>query len=73
MAMEILLVEDSADDIELTKEVLSEGKVWHNLHVTRDGVEAMQFLRQEGKHSNAPKPDLVFLDLNLPKKMGGKS
>ena len=69
-SMEILLVEDSPDDIELTKEALSEGKVWHNLHVARDGAEAMQFLKHEGKHAKAPRPDLVFLDLNLPKKDG---
>ena len=68
--VEILLVEDSPDDVELTQEALKEGKVWHNLSVVADGVEAIEFLRRQGKHSNAPQPDIILLDLNLPRKDG---
>ena len=68
--IEILLVEDNHADVRLTEEALREGKVRNNLHVARDGVEALQFLRREGKHANAPRPDLVLLDLNLPRKDG---
>ncbi|HEY9601514.1 MAG TPA: response regulator [Allocoleopsis sp.] len=68
--IEILLVEDSPSDADLTVEALSDGKVLNNLHWVEDGVEALAFLRQQGKHANAPRPDLILLDLNLPKKDG---
>ena len=63
---EILLVEDSPDDVELTMEGLKEGNVWHNLNVVVDGVEALDFLRRQGDYVNAPEPDIILLDLNLP-------
>ena len=68
--IEIMLVEDSPGDIRLTKEILKESKVRNNLHVVTDGVEAMSFLRKEGKCANVPYPGLIMLDLNLPKKDG---
>jgi CheY-like chemotaxis protein len=68
--IEILLVEDNAGDARLTQEALKEGKVRNNLHIARDGVEAMAFLRREGTYGDAPRPDLVLLDLNLPRKDG---
>jgi two-component system, chemotaxis family, response regulator Rcp1 len=68
--IEILLVEDSPSDADLTQEALSDGKVLNNLHWVEDGVEALSFLRRQGKHANAPRPDLILLDLNLPKKDG---
>ncbi|HED01069.1 MAG TPA: response regulator [Proteobacteria bacterium] len=68
--IEIILVEDSPGDVRLTREALRESEVRNNLHVAIDGVEAMAFLRREGKYANAPKPDLILLDLNLPKKDG---
>jgi chemotaxis family two-component system response regulator Rcp1 len=68
--IEILLVEDNPGDVRLTREALREGKVRNHLHVVPDGVEAMAFLRKDGKWSEAPRPDLVLLDLNLPKKSG---
>lgn len=68
--VEILLVEDSPSDADLTEEALSEGKVLNHLHWVPDGVEALAFLHREGKYSNAPRPDLILLDLNLPKKDG---
>lgn len=68
--IEILLVEDNPADVRLTEEALREGKVRNNLHVARDGVEALEFLRREGRHANAQRPDLVLLDLNLPRKDG---
>ncbi len=68
--IEILLVEDSPGDVRLTKEALRDAKVRNNLHVALDGMEATSFLRREGKHANAPRPDLILLDLNLPKKGG---
>ncbi len=66
----ILLVEDNPGDVRLTKEALKEGKVRNNLHVAADGEEALAFLRQEGRHAGAGRPDLILLDLNLPKKNG---
>lgn len=69
-AIEILLVEDSPGDVRLTREALSEAKVANRLHVVGDGVEAMAFLRREGPHASAPRPDLVLLDLNLPRMDG---
>ena len=68
--VEILLVEDNPGDVRLTKEALKEGKVYSNLHWVKDGVEAMEFLRRQGKHKNVPRPDIILLDLNLPKKDG---
>src|SRR3954466_6284524 len=67
---EILLVEDNPGDVRLTREALREGKVYNNLHWAKDGVEALEFLRQEGTHAKAPRPDIILLDLNLPKKDG---
>ena len=66
----ILLVEDNLGDARLTREALKEGKVYSNLHWVKDGVEALDFLHQQGKHQDAPKPDIILLDLNLPKKDG---
>jgi chemotaxis family two-component system response regulator Rcp1 len=68
--IEILLVEDNPGDMRLTKEALKEGKVYNNLHWAKDGVEALEFLRRAGKHAKAPRPDIILLDLNLPKKDG---
>jgi CheY-like chemotaxis protein len=68
--IEILLVEDNPADVRLTQEALKEGKVRNNLFVARDGVEALEFLRRQGPHANASKPDLILLDLNLPRKDG---
>ncbi|MFZ2446053.1 MAG: response regulator [Syntrophobacteraceae bacterium] len=68
--IEILLVEDNPGDVRLTIEGLKEGKVNNNLRVVEDGVEAMAFLRREGKYADAVRPDLILLDLNLPKKDG---
>lgn len=69
-AIEILLVEDNPGDVRLTREALKEAKVRNRLSVAGDGVEAMAFLRREGTHSTAPRPDIVLLDLNLPRKDG---
>ncbi len=68
--IEILLVEDSPSDADLAVETLGESKVLNNLHVVEDGVEALAFLRREGAHAKAPRPDVILLDLNLPKKSG---
>lgn len=68
--VEILLVEDNPGDVRLTREALREGKVYSNLHWAKDGVEALEFLRREGSHAEAPRPDIILLDLNLPKKDG---
>jgi CheY-like chemotaxis protein len=68
--VEILLVEDNPGDVDLTREGLEEGKVCNNLSVAEDGEEAMAFLRREGKYADAPRPDIILLDLNLPKKSG---
>ena len=68
--IEILLVEDSPGDVRLTREALKEGKVLNNLHVAKDGVEAIAFLRKEGQYADAVRPDLILLDLNLPRKSG---
>ena len=68
--VEILLVEDNPADVRLTQEALKEGKVFSNLHWAKDGVEALEFLRKQGPHANAPRPDIILLDLNLPKKDG---
>ncbi len=68
--VEILLVEDNPGDVRLTREALREGKVNNNLSVAVDGVEALAFLRKEGKYAGAERPDLILLDLNLPRKDG---
>src|SRR4051794_10266542 len=68
--IEILLVEDSVDEAELTMEALREGRVRNRIHWVEDGEEAMAFLRRDGRHAHAPRPDLVLLDLRLPR-MGG--
>ena len=68
--IEILLVEDNPGDVRLTVESLNEGKVRNNLHVAKDGVEALSFLRRQGEHADAVRPDLILLDLNLPRKDG---
>jgi chemotaxis family two-component system response regulator Rcp1 len=70
MTIEVLLVEDSPGDVRLTQEAFRDtGKAVH-LHLAADGIEAMAFLRREGIHANAPRPDLILLDLNLPKMDG---
>jgi two-component system, chemotaxis family, response regulator Rcp1 len=68
--IDILLVEDNLGDVRLTREALKEGKVYNNLHWAKDGVEALEFLRREGIYAKAPRPDIILLDLNLPKKDG---
>jgi two-component system, chemotaxis family, response regulator Rcp1 len=68
--IEILLVEDNPGDVRLTIEGLRESKVRNNLHVAPDGVAALEFLRRDGTYADAPRPDLILLDLNLPKKDG---
>jgi len=66
----ILFVEDNPGDARLTQEAMRESKVLNLIHVVEDGVEAMAFLRRQGRYSEAPRPDLILLDLNLPKKDG---
>jgi CheY-like chemotaxis protein len=68
--IEILLVEDSPSDAEFTVEALKEAKVRNHLNVVEDGVQAMEFLRRQGQFAQAPRPDLIMLDLNLPRKDG---
>ena len=68
--IEILLVEDNEADVRLTREGLKESKVHSRLSVVEDGTEAMAFMNREGKYADAPRPDLILLDLNLPKKNG---
>jgi len=68
--IDILLVEDSPADVRLTREALKEAKVLNMLHVAQDGIEALAFLRKQGKYASSPSPDLILLDLNLPKKDG---
>jgi CheY-like chemotaxis protein len=69
-AVEILLVEDNPGDVRLTIEGLNEAKVRNHLHVARDGVEALEFLHREGRFTEAVRPDLILLDLNLPRMDG---
>jgi two-component system, chemotaxis family, response regulator Rcp1 len=69
-AIDILLVEDNPGDVQLAREALESGKVRNTLYVANDGEAAMDFLRRRGPHANAPRPDLVLLDLNLPRKDG---
>jgi chemotaxis family two-component system response regulator Rcp1 len=68
--LQVLLVEDSPGDVRLTREAFREAKMSIGLHVAADGVEAMAFLKQEGANQHAPRPDLILLDLNLPKMDG---
>ena len=68
--IEILLVEDSPSDVEFTVEALKEAKVRNHLSIVEDGVQAMEFLRRQGQYTKAPRPDLIMLDLNLPRKDG---
>ena len=68
--VEILLVEDNPGDVRLTIEALRESKVANNLNVARDGVEALAYLRREGAYADAVRPDLILLDLNMPRKDG---
>jgi chemotaxis family two-component system response regulator Rcp1 len=68
--IEILLVEDNEGDARLVKEAMRDSKIKNTIHHVLDGVEAMSFLRKENKYANAPRPDLILLDLNLPRKDG---
>ena len=68
--IEILLVEDNPGDVRLTQEAFNDGKMLNNLHVVRDGIEALAFLNQEGEYADVPRPGLILLDLNLPRKDG---
>ena len=68
--IEILLVEDNEPDVLLTLEAFEDARVPNRLHVARDGVEAMRFLRGEGEHSGAPRPDVILMDINMPRKTG---
>jgi CheY-like chemotaxis protein len=64
------MVEDNPGDVRLTREALRGGKIWNEIHVATDGVAALDFLRRKPPHEHAPRPDLILLDLNLPKKDG---
>ncbi len=68
--IEILLVEDNPGDVDLILEALKSNKIWNNIHVTRDGVAALAYLNREGDYADSVRPDLILLDLNLPKKSG---
>jgi CheY-like chemotaxis protein len=68
--IEILMVEDNPGDVRLTHEALKEAKVWNNLHVAEDGVAALDFLYRRNGYTDAPRPALILLDLNLPRKDG---
>ena len=68
--IDILVVEDNSGDARLIVEVLNENKIFNSLHIVTDGVEAMDYLNQKGKYKDVPKPDLIILDLNLPRKDG---
>jgi chemotaxis family two-component system response regulator Rcp1 len=70
LAIEILLVEDNEGDARLAKEAMRDSKIRNTIHHVIDGVEAMDFLRRKGKFAGAPRPDIVLLDLNLPRKDG---
>ncbi len=68
--VEILLAEDNPGDVKLTRKALERGQIANNLHVVEDGVEALAYLRQEGEHADARRPDLILLDLDMPRKDG---
>ncbi len=68
--VEILLVEDNPGDADLARETLTTSKMKNNLHVVSDGEKAMEFLRKQGPYASAPRPDIILLDLNLPRKDG---
>ena len=68
--IEILLVEDNPGDVRLTREALQEGKVINTLHTAADGVQALEYLKQEGEYTDAVRPDIILLDLNLPRMDG---
>ena len=68
--VQLLLVEDNAGDVRLTREAFKDAKVYLDLHVVSDGVEAMDFLHRRGRYADSPRPDLILLDLNLPRKDG---
>ncbi|GBF06864.1 response regulator receiver protein [Deinococcus aerius] len=68
--IEILLVEDSEPDVLLTQEAFADARVPNRVHVVGDGVEALRFLRREGEHCSAPRPDVILLDINMPRKNG---
>ena len=70
MPTQVLLVEDSPGDVRLTREAFREANIEIKLHVAEDGVEAMEFLRREGSHAAAPRPELILLDLNMPRMDG---
>ncbi|MBC8099078.1 MAG: response regulator [Armatimonadetes bacterium] len=70
MSIEILLVEDNPGDVRLTREALRDGKLHNVLHVVQDGVEALDFLQRRGTYADAPRPDIILLDLNLPRMSG---
>ena len=69
-AIDVLLVEDDPGDVLMTREAFEDNKVANNLHVVNDGVNAMEFLRKQGEYSGVPTPDLILLDLNLPRMDG---
>jgi CheY-like chemotaxis protein len=69
-AIQVLMMEDNPDDVDLTREALMDAKVYCNLHVVPDGLAGMAFLRREGEYAQAPRPDLILLDLNMPRKDG---
>ncbi|HEY4580977.1 MAG TPA: response regulator [Candidatus Acidoferrales bacterium] len=68
--IEILMVEDNPGDVRLMQEAFREAKVRNNIHIAADGVEALAFLRRQGRYADVPRPDVILLDLNLPKKDG---
>ena len=68
--VEILMIEDNPGDVRLTQEALKEGRLWNHLTVTRDGIEALECLHRAGQFQNVKTPDLILLDLNLPRKDG---